>query len=105
MSSARLDVWAPAQIVAYAKAGLRPKAMAGKVTKTDGKIPRLRSVQKTIAKTPECAPASDGETQVYSFYVAFFFPANIPGSATPVPDPLRKGALNTLFVKAGGGPQ
>ena len=50
MSSARLDVWAPAQIVAYAKAGLRPKAIAGKVTKTDGKIPRLRSVQKTIAK-------------------------------------------------------
>ena len=50
MSSARLDVWAQAQIVAYAKAGLRPNAIAGKVTKTDGKIPRLRSVQKTIAK-------------------------------------------------------
>ena len=50
MSSARLDVWAPAQIVAYAKAGLRPKAIAGKVTKTDGKTPILRSVQKTIAK-------------------------------------------------------
>ena len=52
MSSARLDVWAPAQIVAYAdaKAGLRPKAIAGKVTKTDGKIPRLRSLHKTIAK-------------------------------------------------------
>ena len=61
MSSARLDVCAPAQIVANAKAGLRPKAIAGKVTETDGKIPRLRSVQKTIAKTPdECAPASDG---------------------------------------------
>ena len=50
MSFARLDVWAPAQIVAYAKAGLRPKAMAGKATNTGGKIPRLRSVQKTIAK-------------------------------------------------------
>ena len=61
MSSARLDAWAQAQIVAYAKAGFRPKAIAGKVTKTDGRIPRLRSVQKTIAKTPdECAPASDG---------------------------------------------
>ena len=88
MSSARRDVWAPAHIVAYAKSGSRPKAIPGMATKTDGKIPRLRSVQKTIAKTPdECAPASDGETQVYNFDVAFFFPANIPGSATPVPDP------------------
>ena len=61
MSSARLDAWAQAQIVAYAKAGLRPKAIAGKGTKTDGKIQSLGSVQKTIAKTPdECAPASDG---------------------------------------------
>ena len=40
MSSARLDAWAQAQIVAYAKAGLRPKGIAGKVTKPDGKIPR-----------------------------------------------------------------
>ena len=36
---------------------------------------------------------------------AFFFPAKIPGTATPVPDSLREGTLHILVVKAGGGSQ
>ena len=50
MSYARLDVWARAQIVAYADSGLKPQSIVSKVTKKDGSRPQLRAVQKTILK-------------------------------------------------------
>jgi transposase len=50
MSSARLDVWARAQIVAFHKAGCSTDTIVKKVRKKDGKRPKIRSVRKTIAK-------------------------------------------------------
>ena len=98
MSSARLDVWAQAQIVAYAKAGLRPKAIAGKVTKTDGKIPRLRSVQKTIAKTPdECAPASDGGNIGLYMLCCVLFSSEHSWQCHPRPRSPQKGGVKYTF--------
>ena len=49
MSYARLDVWARAQIVAYADSGLKPQSIVSKVMKNVTR-PKLRAVQKTISK-------------------------------------------------------
>ena len=67
MSYARLDVWARAQIVAYADSGLKPQSIVSKVTKKDGSRPKLRAVQKTILKrkmTQNGVGRTTGQAQV-----------------------------------------